>query len=160
MYRKSITFSGGKFGERWHEIAHSLGINSHHHKTEWGESITSEIVLDEIKKHPKLKAICIQHCETSTGVMYPLNDILKAVKDYNQEILTFVDGYRNFNGAKAFLLYFVFGSVYTKLLVQITCRSADFHKVNMLMFKELSYCQWFILFYQKQIWFTFIQQKK
>ena len=87
-----ITFSGGKFGQRWHEIASSLGINAHHHKTEWGDSISAETVLDEIKKYPKLKAICIQHCETSTGIMYPLNDILNAVKDYNQEILTFVDG--------------------------------------------------------------------
>jgi len=61
-----LVINGGKFGERWYEIARAYSLQPIVMNVEWGKSANVEDILEEIKKHPSIKAILIQSSETST----------------------------------------------------------------------------------------------
>ncbi|MGC9109451.1 MAG: pyridoxal-phosphate-dependent aminotransferase family protein [Caldimicrobium sp.] len=86
---KVIVVEGGKFGERWRELAETYRLNPVVIKVEWGKAVRTEEVEKTIKNHPEAKAILIQACETSTGVKHPINEIAELTK--NRETLLVVD---------------------------------------------------------------------
>ncbi len=63
-----IVVEGGKFGERWREIAQAYGAKVVSIEIEWGRAVRPEEVEKALKDNPKTKAVFITHCETSTGV--------------------------------------------------------------------------------------------
>lgn len=86
---KVIAINGGKFGERWADMARNLGYNVVEHKVKWGQCFVVDEISELIKKHPETKAILVQACETSTGVMNPLEDLGAQLK--KSDILLLVD---------------------------------------------------------------------
>ena len=74
---KVICIEGGKFGERWGEIAKAFGMNPIREAVEWGTSVQPDRIKELLEENPDAKAVCITHCETSTGV---LTDV-KAIAD-------------------------------------------------------------------------------
>lgn len=62
-----IYVNGGKFGERWGNIATAYGIVAHPIVVEWGRAASVDDVLAMLDRHPAAKAICFTHSETSTG---------------------------------------------------------------------------------------------
>ncbi|MGC9016600.1 MAG: pyridoxal-phosphate-dependent aminotransferase family protein [Caldimicrobium sp.] len=86
---KVIVVEGGKFGERWRELAETYRLNPIVIKVEWGKAVRTEEVEKTLKNHPEAKAILIQACETSTGVKHPINEIAELTK--NRETLLVVD---------------------------------------------------------------------
>ncbi len=86
-----LVINGGKFGERWYEIAKAYELQPILMDVEWGESVKVEDVLDQIKKHPSIKAILIQASETSTTTCHPIKEIGLALKAADGPLLI-VDG--------------------------------------------------------------------
>ncbi len=86
---KVIVVEGGKFGERWRELAETYGLNPVVIKVEWGKAVKTEEVEKTLKLHPDAKAILIQACETSTGVKHPVHEIASLTKE--RETLLVVD---------------------------------------------------------------------
>ena len=86
---KVIVVEGGKFGERWRELAETYRLNPVVIKVEWGKAVRTEEVEKTLKNHPEAKAVLIQACETSTGVKHPVNEIAELTK--NRETLLVVD---------------------------------------------------------------------
>jgi aspartate aminotransferase-like enzyme len=76
---KAITVEGGKFGERWTEIARAYGVNAVAIPVEWGHAIQPEKIEKLFKEHPDAKAVFVTHCETSTGVLTDIKGIGQAV---------------------------------------------------------------------------------
>ncbi len=76
-----ITVEGGKFGERWTEIARAYGINCDVIKVEWGRAVEPSAIKDKLKSNPKIKAVFATLCETSTGVATDIRAIGEIVKD-------------------------------------------------------------------------------
>ena len=67
-----LVIEGGKFAERYTEIAKAFGLKPHVLQVTWGEGVNPEKVRELLKAHPAIQAVCVQLCETSTAV---LNDI-------------------------------------------------------------------------------------
>ncbi len=72
---KLLTIEGGKFGQRWGEIAEQFGINVVRHPIEWGTAPTAEMVADFLRKDPAITAVMVVHSETSTATACDLKAI-------------------------------------------------------------------------------------
>lgn len=78
---KVLVVNGGKFGERWLNIANAFGLDPVEMKVEWGQAVKVEEVAKQIKAHADLKAVMIQASETSTTVLHPVREIAKLTKN-------------------------------------------------------------------------------
>ena len=65
----------GFFSARIAEIAQRCDANVVTIEAEWGQVIQPEMVEKELKQHPEAKVVALVHCETSTGVLQPLEEI-------------------------------------------------------------------------------------
>ena len=74
---KVIVVEGGKFGERWRELAIAYGMEVVSLKIEWGRAVTAEEISTALKQHPDAKAVFTTHCETSTGIDTDIEAIAK-----------------------------------------------------------------------------------
>lgn len=82
------SLSAGKFGERWSEMAHVLGYAVVEERFAWGESIPATAAA---RVAPDTRALLMTHSETSTGALHDLEQIAKAARAVNPEILIIVD---------------------------------------------------------------------
>lgn len=69
---KVLTLVGGKFGERWTELATAYGAEVVEVNFTWGTNIDLQVVKEKLSQHPDLKVVFATQNETSTGVV---NDI-------------------------------------------------------------------------------------
>jgi len=76
----ALVVQGGKFGERWTEIAKAYGINCEIIDVEWGKAVNPEEISKRLKANPGVKAVFATHCETSTGVDNDIEKIAGIVK--------------------------------------------------------------------------------
>ncbi|HEX6173744.1 MAG TPA: alanine--glyoxylate aminotransferase family protein [Candidatus Binatia bacterium] len=76
-----LVINGGKFGERWLNIANAFGLNPVELKVEWGQAVRVDAVEKQLKAHPDLKGVMIQASETSTTVLHPVREIAKLTKN-------------------------------------------------------------------------------
>jgi aspartate aminotransferase-like enzyme len=77
----ALTVEGGKFGERWTEICNAYGINTEVINVEWGKAVEPGVIEQKLKANPKIKAVFITLCETSTGVTTCVEAVGRVVKD-------------------------------------------------------------------------------
>ncbi|HDZ77494.1 MAG TPA: alanine--glyoxylate aminotransferase family protein [Candidatus Omnitrophica bacterium] len=75
----ALTIEGGKFGQRWTEICKAYGINCDVLEVEWGKAVEPEVIQERLRKNPKIKAVFVTHCETSTGVVNDIEGIAEVV---------------------------------------------------------------------------------
>ncbi len=80
---KTLHIVGGKFGQRFMQIANSFGIEGEELAVEWGTAVTPEQVKEALDADEDIKAVTIVHNETSTGVAAPVKEIGKVVANYN-----------------------------------------------------------------------------
>ncbi|HEX9438015.1 MAG TPA: alanine--glyoxylate aminotransferase family protein [Candidatus Limnocylindria bacterium] len=79
-----LVFSNGAFGERFHSIAKSYGVDARRVDVTWGRAVDPDLVRDELAKEKgkdAAKAVLLTHNETSTGVLNPLKDIAEVVRE-------------------------------------------------------------------------------
>ena len=86
-----LSVNGGKFGERWGIIARTYELNVVEIKIGWGYAVTSEAILEELRKYSDVKGVLLTHCETSTGTTTDVKNISKVIKEYS-DALIIVDG--------------------------------------------------------------------
>jgi len=77
----ALVVHGGKFGERWTEIAKAYGINVEIIDVQWGKAVSPEEISKRLKANPKIKAVFTTLCETSTGVDNDIEKIAQVVKE-------------------------------------------------------------------------------
>ncbi|MBI5299138.1 MAG: alanine--glyoxylate aminotransferase family protein [Deltaproteobacteria bacterium] len=85
-----LVVEGGKFGERWSEIARAFHLNVIPIKIEYGKAIQPAQIEEALKKNPEAKGVFTQLSETSTGCVYDIEAIGKVVS--KTEALFVVDG--------------------------------------------------------------------
>ncbi|MFH1665296.1 MAG: alanine--glyoxylate aminotransferase family protein [Candidatus Omnitrophota bacterium] len=76
---KALVIRGGKFGERFGEIAEAYGVSAVNYDVAWGEPADPSVVEKMLKENPGIKAVYGTLCETSTGVVNDIKGIAKAV---------------------------------------------------------------------------------
>jgi aspartate aminotransferase-like enzyme len=78
---KVLVINGGKFGERWLNIANAFGLDPVEIKVEWGQAVKVQEVEKQLKLHPDIQSVMIQASETSTTVLHPVKEIAKLTKN-------------------------------------------------------------------------------
>ena len=86
-----ICIGGGKFADRWAEMAATFELESVHIPVEWGKAADVNVVAETLKKHPNTKGVVCVASETSTGVRHPYEAIAQLVKD-KEDCICMVDG--------------------------------------------------------------------
>lgn len=76
-----LTARAGKFGERWGKIANAYKCKGHTLEVKWGETPKGDDFKNYLAKHTQIKAVFLQANETSTGVVFPLDEIVSAIKE-------------------------------------------------------------------------------
>jgi len=76
-----LVINGGKFGERWLNIANAFGLDPVEVKVEWGKAVKVDVVEKQLNLHPDIQSVMIQASETSTTVLHPVKEIAKLTKN-------------------------------------------------------------------------------
>lgn len=77
---KVLVIRGGKFGERWAEIATAFGIQVLLLDIQWGRALNPDLLEEKLRQDPEIKAVFTQLAETSTGVVYDIKSMARIVK--------------------------------------------------------------------------------
>ncbi|MCS7002092.1 MAG: aminotransferase class V-fold PLP-dependent enzyme, partial [Dehalococcoidia bacterium] len=72
----------GFFGDRMVEVASRAGANVVPIHAEWGTPFDPSQIADALAAAPEAKAVAIVHAETSTGVLQPVDEIGRIVRDH------------------------------------------------------------------------------
>lgn len=72
----------GDFGERFARVAGRLGINVRRLDVPWGEPVLPGQLRLALEAHSDVKAVCLVHNETSTGVTNPLQELAAVVREH------------------------------------------------------------------------------
>ncbi len=91
-----VVCRNGYFGIRLGNIAERCGAEVHEVDSPWGRPVDPQHLEDELKKHPKVKAVGVVHAETSTGVLTPLPDIIDVI--HRHGALAIVDAVTSLGG--------------------------------------------------------------
>lgn len=83
-----VIVDGGKFGQRWVNLAHRYRLSFTVIQKAWGKAVTPADILPNI--FPHTRAVLMQACESSTGVYNPVEKIGEALFSY-PEVMFFVD---------------------------------------------------------------------
>ncbi|GAA0367138.1 pyridoxal-phosphate-dependent aminotransferase family protein [Bacillus horti] len=81
----------GAFGERFVKICETYQAHVHRLDVQLGRSVQPEQVSEFLKQYPKVKAVFVTYCETSTAVLNPVAEIATAIHDVS-DALVIVDG--------------------------------------------------------------------
>ncbi len=72
---EAIAILGGKFAERWQQLAKAYGVSAATVPVAYGEAADPQAVGAALAAHPKAKAVFATLCETSTGVVHDVQAI-------------------------------------------------------------------------------------
>jgi len=87
-----LNVNSGKFGERFGKIAKAHGLGSVEIKNEWDTPVSVEAVVEAVKANSDIDAIAVQISESAGGLRHPVEEIAKAVKAINPDIMIIADG--------------------------------------------------------------------
>lgn len=89
----------GAFGDRFAQICAEYKITTHRFDVEWGKAVVPETIENYLKKHPNIKAVFATFCETSTGVLNPVEELAQVIRQHS-DALFIVDGVSGVGGAE------------------------------------------------------------
>jgi aspartate aminotransferase-like enzyme len=69
----------GNFGERFRKIAAVYGVEVTPIEYEWGQTVRADDISNALDKDPSIRAVYVQHSETSTGVVNDVEAVGHAV---------------------------------------------------------------------------------
>jgi aspartate aminotransferase-like enzyme len=87
-----LNVNSGKFGERFGKIAEAHGLAHVEIKNEWDTPVSVEAIVEAIKANENIDAVAVQVSESAGGLRHPVEEIAKAVKEINPNIMIIADG--------------------------------------------------------------------
>lgn len=87
----TIVCSTGAFGDRFVNIHKAYGLKPVVLSFEWGTAVDPETLRKALRENKGVKAVFIQHTDTSTGVVNDLQTLAKLVREESPETLVVVD---------------------------------------------------------------------
>lgn len=87
----------GAFSERWHAISRALGRRADRLDVPWGRAVDPDRVRQALRRK-RYEAVTVVHNETSTGVINPLAEIARTVRE-ESDALVLVDAVSSLAGA-------------------------------------------------------------
>ncbi|HXO19762.1 MAG TPA: alanine--glyoxylate aminotransferase family protein [Thermoanaerobaculia bacterium] len=92
-----LNLTCGAFSERWHDISRALGKSADRVAGPWGQPVDPDLVRSALRRK-RYEAVTLVHNETSTGVMNPLADVARAIRE-ESDALILVDSVSSLGGA-------------------------------------------------------------
>jgi len=89
---KALTVNCGKFGDRFGKICDAHNIPKIEIKHEWNTPANVKEIVEAVKANLDIDSICIQVCESAGGLRQPVEEIARAVKEINHNIMIIADG--------------------------------------------------------------------
>lgn len=93
---KLLIVANGTYGERMEIIADYHRMNYHIISLPETEQVTATIVEEYLKKDPEITHVAVVHCETTTGILNPIEEIAPVVKRAGKTLI--VDAMSSFGG--------------------------------------------------------------
>ncbi len=91
-----LILTNGVYGNRMVEIAKTLKLRHYVCNVEEHEIFTKDVVKPLLDKHQDISHIAMVHCETTTGILNPLEPIAELAKKYRKHFI--VDAMSSFGG--------------------------------------------------------------
>lgn len=88
-----LMFETGHFATLWKNMAGRLGLNPEFIESDWRSGVDANQIEQRLRADTKheIKAVCVVHNETSTGVTSPIADLRKAIDAAAHPALLLVD---------------------------------------------------------------------
>lgn len=93
-----LHLTGGAFAERWLAISRSHGLEADQVAVPWGEPVSPDLVREALRRK-RYDAVAVTHNETSTGVLQPLAEIARVVRE-ESDALVLVDAVSSLAGVE------------------------------------------------------------
>ena len=75
-----LALVAGAFGERWADIGRAHGMAVETLTAGWGQAIAPERVAEALDRNPKVKAVFVQHSESSTGARHDIEGLARVTR--------------------------------------------------------------------------------
>lgn len=95
--RDVLHLVNGAFSARWHAVSLAAGKQADRIDVPWGRAVDPDLVRQALGRK-RYDAVTLVHNETSTGVVNPLEDIARGVKE-SSDALILVDAVSSLGGA-------------------------------------------------------------
>lgn len=95
-----LVIVSGAFGDRFAKICEAFQLKLHRIDVEWGDTIDPQAVQEYLQAHPEIKVVFATYCETSTGILNPIELLAKTVHE-SSDALFVVDGVSCLGGVEA-----------------------------------------------------------
>ena len=88
-----LMYETGHFASLWQEMAGKLGLNSKYIPGDWRRGVDANSIESRLKNDPehKIKAVCVVHNETSTGITSNIKAVREAIDSAKHPALLMVD---------------------------------------------------------------------
>lgn len=81
----------GRFSKRWASLLQQKNLACLTYNEEYGVSHSPAKLLEILEANPSITTVWFVHGETSTGVLNPIESLIRAAKTFNPSILCIVD---------------------------------------------------------------------
>lgn len=88
---KVVVIGGGKFGERWGDVARAWDMEVVELDLEWGRAVDPGRLAEVLEEHADTAMVTLTLSETSTGVLHPVREVAEVVREQSGALLA-VDG--------------------------------------------------------------------
>ncbi len=95
-----LVMVNGAFSQRWFNVAVGCDKEVVRVDIPWGRAVKPEDVLQAIERDGPFDAVAVVHNETSTGVMSPVGDIARAVREMAPDTFILVDAVSSLGGVR------------------------------------------------------------
>ena len=93
---KVLIVTNGAYGERIVKMAQCIGINYREYSVKYNEYPNEAEIRDILEQDPSITHLAMVHCETTTGILNPLEMISKVAKEYGKTLI--IDAMSSFGG--------------------------------------------------------------
>ncbi|HEX9943343.1 MAG TPA: alanine--glyoxylate aminotransferase family protein [Thermoanaerobaculia bacterium] len=93
-----LNLTNGAFSERWHAISKAAGKSADKVSAPWGQAVDPDLVRSALRRR-RYDAVTVVHNETSTGVMSPIAEIARVIRE-ESDALVLVDTVSSLGGAR------------------------------------------------------------
>ena len=90
---KVLMYDTGHFSSLWKNMAEKLGFDVVYIQSDWRSGVDTNKIIETLEqdKDQKIKALCMVHNETSTGVTSKIPSTIKNIKSLNHPAIIMVD---------------------------------------------------------------------
>lgn len=84
---KALVCESGIFGDRFIRILRAYGLDPIVVKSEWGRAIDPDKLKNTLMTCPGIKAVYLQHADTSTGILNDLPALSDVIRDHSDALI-------------------------------------------------------------------------